>query len=123
MLPQTTGVDAVITFVEPFLVLLKKNFSIVFVSVLFLICPPGVSAVYNGIFFLILNEMYIGPLPHHIPSQGSRSIKGPSHIHTLTLLLGLGRTGWCFFIPIFHEDLHVIIGRGVDQQATCLGSA
>lgn len=35
-----------------------------------------------------------------------------AHIHPLTPLLGLEKTGWCLFILVFLEGLHVIPGRG-----------
>ena len=41
-------------------------------------------------------------------------------MHTLIPLQGLGKIGWCFFIPVFPEDLLVIPGRGVGHWAPCL---
>lgn len=79
MLPQTTGVDAVITFVEPFLVLLKKKMFPLSLFLCFFLFVHQVSLQSITGFFSHFEEL-MGPLPHPVTSQGSRSIKGPSHI-------------------------------------------
>lgn len=97
MLPLAARLRTFCSIVSSFTGKKKKTtnfFSLLFVSVLFLTCPPGVSLVCNDFppsWALVLKSF-------HARSR----LPAP-----LTPLLGLRSTGWCMFITNFPEDPHV----------------